>query len=107
MGAELKSKTQLPNMFFDFLSHFLCLCLQSFPQVYVELIELLNSPILFFNPIHSLIENLGLKIIDYGSPKLLLEVTSSEQNTHTMLVNELKYANVSPLLLGSPEDQFV
>jgi hypothetical protein len=54
-----------------------------------------------------LIENLGLIIIDYGSSKLLMEVTSSEQNTHTMLVNELIYANGSPLLLGSPEDQFV
>jgi hypothetical protein len=61
----------------------------------------------FFFKSNSLTEDLGLIIIDYGSSKLLLEVTSSGQNTHTMLVNELIYANGSPLLLGSLEDQFV
>jgi hypothetical protein len=35
MGAKLKSKTQLPNAFFDFLSRFLRVWLQSLKKVLI------------------------------------------------------------------------
>jgi hypothetical protein len=45
MGAKFTSKTHLQNVFFDFLSRFLRVCLQSFQKVLIQYDEKTN----FFN----------------------------------------------------------
>ena len=50
MGAKLKSKTHLQNTFFDFLSRFLRVCLQSLKKVLFQWIRNEREILRFLTP---------------------------------------------------------